>query len=197
MPTTHKNLIKKSTSTGKKKLAEAISEKSELSTSDSDISNIAQNEIAFELTPVSTEETALKEKYYEAVGRHKDATARIRLFTRKATDIMSEDHGLIVVNQKSHLDYFPGTELQALVENPLRKLKSLTRFKASALVKGGGVTGQAKAIHLGIARALVVFDQNYRKKLKKAGYLTRDPREKERRKYGLKKARRAPQWSKR
>jgi small subunit ribosomal protein S9 len=94
-------------------------------------------------------------------------------------------------------EYFSNKMLQAIVESPLRKLKSVNRFKATAKVSGGGLSGQADAIKHGLSRALVLFDLNFRKKLKKAGFLTRDPRAKERRKYGLKKARKAPAWSKR
>ena len=138
-----------------------------------------------------------KERYLEAVGRRKESIARIRLFTKKAGDEFPEDKGLISVNQKSYQEYFKDPFLQNIVETPLRKLKSLDRFKGSVKVSGGGLTGQAGAIRLGIARALVLFDANYRKKLKKFGYLTQDSRIKERRKYGLKKARKAPQWAKR
>lgn len=137
------------------------------------------------------------ERYLEAVGRRKESIARVRLFTKKSSDAFPEDRGLISVNQKSYQDYFKDPFLQNTVEAPLRKLKSLDRFKGSILVKGGGLTGQAEATRLGISRALILFDANYRKKLKKLGYLTQDSRIKERRKYGLKKARKAPQWAKR
>ena len=139
----------------------------------------------------------LKETYLEAVGRRKESVARVRLFTKKAGDKFPEDKGLIVVNQKPYQEYFRDFFLQNTVEEPLRKLKSLDRFKGSVKVGGGGLKGQAEAIRLGISRALVLFDANYRKKLKKLGYLTQDSRIKERRKYGLKKARKAPQWAKR
>jgi len=138
-----------------------------------------------------------KERYLEAVGRRKESVARVRLFTKKASDEFPEDKGLISINQKSYRDYFKDLFLQNEVEEPLKKLKSLDRFKASVKVGGGGLKGQAEAIRLGISRALVLFDANYRKKLKKLGYLTQDSRVKERRKYGLKKARKAPQWAKR
>ena len=94
-------------------------------------------------------------------------------------------------------DYFTDANLWNVVESPLRKLKSINRFKATVIVRGGGKSGQADAIKHGLARTLVEFDGNFRKKLKKSGYLIRDPRAKERRKYGLKKARKAPRWSKR
>ena len=138
------------------------------------------------------------EKYYEAVGRRKESTARVRVFTKKSTDVqISEDKALVEVNGKSYQDYFKAIPLQNIVESPLRKLKSINRFKATVKVSGGGIHVQADAIKHGLSRALVLFDTNFSKKLRKAGYLTRDSRAKERRKYGLKKARKAPQWAKR
>lgn len=137
------------------------------------------------------------EKYYEAVGRRKEAVARVRLYTKKLTDKTGEDEALIFVNNKKHVDYFKTSLLHGVVESPFRKLKSVNRFKSTVKVMGGGITGQAEAIRHGLSRALVLFDSNFAKKLRKAGFLTRDSREKERRKYGLKKARKAPQWSKR
>lgn len=138
------------------------------------------------------------EKYYEAVGRRKEATARVRVYTKKSTDLQpSEDQAIIAINDKPYFEYFNNPALQETVDAPLKKLKSLNRFKATVKVKGGGMTGQADAIKFGLSRALVLFDPNFSKKLRKAGYLTRDSREKERRKYGLKKARKSPAWSKR
>lgn len=138
------------------------------------------------------------EKYYESVGRRKEATARVRVYTKKSTDDNTgEDKALIIVNDKPYFEYFRTVRLRNIVEAPLRKLKSLTRFKATVKTKGGGIAGQADAIKFGLSRALILFDPNFSKKLKKAGFLTRDAREKERRKYGLKKARKAPQWAKR
>lgn len=137
------------------------------------------------------------EKYYEAMGRRKESIARVRLYTKKATDIIEEERALITVNGKDYRDYFSDATLWEVVESPLKKLKSANRFKATIVVHGGGKSGQADAIKHGLARTLVDFDQNFRKKLKKSGYLTRDPRAKERRKYGLKKARKAPRWAKR
>jgi len=138
------------------------------------------------------------EKYYEAVGRRKEAVARVRVFTRKSTDMqVSDDKAIITVDGKPYYEYFRDPRLQIIVESPLRKLKSLNRFKATVKLSGGGIRGQADAIKLGLSRALVLFDANFSKKLRKSGYLTRDARVKERRKYGLKKARKAPQWAKR
>ncbi len=149
--------------------------------------------------PVEVTEAEEKgpEKYYETVGRRKESIARVRLFTKKSTDIAGEEKAIVMVNQKSYTDYFSDVNLQHIVESPLRKLKSLNRFKATVIVHGGGIAGQAGAIKHGISRALELFDGNFRKKLKKSGFLTRDSRAKERRKYGLKKARKAPQWNKR
>src|SRR3989338_7625774 len=137
------------------------------------------------------------EKYFEAMGGRKESSARVRLYTKKATDQADEDKALIIVNGKDYREYFSDKALWEIVESPLKKLKSTNRFKVTVVVHGGGKSGQAGAIRHGIALTLVDFDQNFRKKLKKSGYLTRDPRAKERRKYGLKKARKAPRWAKR
>ncbi len=152
-----------------------------------------------ELGPEIVEELepGAKEKYFEAVGRRKEAIARVRLMTRKSGDEIREDAALMTVNGKDYLDYFRDKFLINRVESPLRRLKSLHRFKVTATVLGGGISGQADAVRHGISRALELFDANFRKKLKKAGFLTRDSRIKERRKPGLKKARKAPRWSKR
>lgn len=133
-------------------------------------------------------------KYYEAVGRRKRATARVRLFTCRPFE---DKKAKILVNQKSYTDFFPTLQLQEIVASPLQKMKSVNRFKITVKVKGGGIRGQAEAIRHGLTRTLVKFNPDFSKKLKRAGFLRRDPREKERKKPGLKKARRAPQWRKR
>ena len=135
------------------------------------------------------------ERYFEALGSRKRATARVRLYTSNPAN--SAEAGNIEVNLKPYKTYFPGERLQLIVEDPLRKLKSMNRFRATVRVAGGGTHAQAEAVAHGLARTLTLFDQNFRKRLKRAGLLKRDPREKERKKYGLKKARRAPQWAKR
>lgn len=138
------------------------------------------------------------EKYYEAIGRRKSASARVRLYTKKSSDNQDDENkAIITVNGKNYSDYFSIPHLHNLVEAPLRKLKSMNRFKASVHVSGGGIAGQADAIKFGLSRALVLFDPNFAKKLRRSGYLTRDARVKERRKYGHKKARKSGQWSKR
>ncbi len=133
-------------------------------------------------------EKATVTPFTEAVGRRKTSSARVRLFAQGTG---------IVINSRPLEKYFPLAELQASVEAPLKKLKLEGAFSVDAHVYGGGIRGQAEAVRHGIARALVKSDPEHRTRLKRAGYLKRDPRMKERRKYGLKKARRAPQWSKR
>src|SRR3989344_5004055 len=129
--------------------------------------------------PVETETANNKEKYFQAIGRRKESIARVRLYTKKSTDIVEEERALVVVNGKDYRSYFSDVNLWNVVESPLRKLKSLNRFKATVVVSGGGLRGQADAIKHGISRALVEFDLNFRKKLKKSGFLTRDSRIKE------------------
>ena len=121
-------------------------------------------------------------------GRRKKAVARVRLVAGK---------GAIVVNKRELDNYFGLETLKTIVRQPLVLTETLAKFDVYVNVKGGGFTGQAGAIRHGIARALVKADESLKPELKKAGFLTRDPRMKERKKYGLKAARRAPQFSKR
>ena len=121
-------------------------------------------------------------------GRRKEAVARVRLYPGQ---------GRVVINGKSLENYFPLETLRQQVMLPLAKLDSLGKYDVIANVVGGGVSGQAGAVRHGLSRALVQADAENRPVLKKIGLLTRDPRMKERRKYGLKKARKAPQFSKR
>jgi small subunit ribosomal protein S9 len=144
--------------------------------------------------PSAKEEIKTEKKYFEAVGRRKKAIARVRLFTCQPFE---ESKGRVVINKKSYDDFFTTFDLQEKVLSPLKKMKSLNRFEATVKVTGGGILGQAEAIRHGLSRTLVKFNPDFSKKLKKAGFLRRDPRKKERKKPGLKKARRGPQWSKR
>jgi len=130
-----------------------------------------------------------KSRYIEAVGRRKTATARVRLYTQGKKGI--------IVNEKLYSDYFPMKELQKVIEEPLESLKCLDKFAVTAKVSGGGPSGQAEAVRHGISRALVVLNPYFKKRLKKTDLLTRDSRMRERKKPGLKRARKAPQWSKR
>jgi small subunit ribosomal protein S9 len=127
--------------------------------------------------------------YHEAVGRRKTSVARVRIF--------SKSEPAIIVNGKIFNVYFPTRELQSIVEGPFKKMKLAGKFRVLAKIAGGGIHSQAEALRHGIGRALVKFDIELRKGLKKEEFLKRDPRMKERRKFGLKKARKAPQWSKR
>ena len=122
-------------------------------------------------------------------GRRKKAIARVRL--------IPGGNGTIVINDRAFEDYFPQGTLQYIVKQPINLLEVDGKYDVFVNVVGGGYTGQAGAIRLGVARALLEAEENSRPALKKAGFLTRDPRAKERKKYGLKKARRAPQFSKR
>jgi len=130
-----------------------------------------------------------KERYIEAVGRRKTAVARVRIFPEGEKDF--------IVNEKKLNDYFPYFAHQKIVLAPLELTNCLSSFKIQVKVKGGGIHSQAEAIRHGLARALISFNPDFFKRLKKAGYLTRDPRMKERKKFGLKRARKAPQWQKR
>ena len=124
----------------------------------------------------------------QATGRRKSSVARVRLY---------EGTGRVLLNDRPIEDYFPTMAQRIRVLEPLRVAQIEGRYDVIAQVEGGGTTGQADAIRLGIARALIEVEPELRPTLKKAGLLTRDPRKVERKKYGLKKARRAPQYTKR
>ncbi|MEZ5171055.1 MAG: 30S ribosomal protein S9 [Acidimicrobiia bacterium] len=124
----------------------------------------------------------------QSTGRRKSSVARVRV--RPGT-------GVVTVNGRSYTEYFPTLVQQMTVNEPLRVTETADVYDIDASVAGGGTSGQAGAVRLGIARALTELDGEQRAELKKLGLLTRDAREKERKKYGLKKARKAPQYSKR
>ncbi|NLL00119.1 MAG: 30S ribosomal protein S9 [Clostridiales bacterium] len=128
-----------------------------------------------------------KARYY-GTGRRKSSIARVYLLPGK---------GKITINKRDMDEYFGLDTLKVIVRQPLALTENLDKFDVMVNVRGGGFTGQAGAIRHGISRALLQADADYRPALKKAGFLTRDPRMKERKKYGLKAARRAPQFSKR
>ena len=126
--------------------------------------------------------------YFYGTGRRKNSVARVRLYNGT---------GKITINDRDIDDYFGLETLKLIVRQPLAVAGVEGKFDIVVRVAGGGVSGQAGAIRHGLSRALLVYDENLRGELKKAGFLTRDPRMKERKKYGLKAARRAPQFSKR
>jgi small subunit ribosomal protein S9 len=128
------------------------------------------------------------ERYFEAVGRRKTAVARVRLSTRQ---------GDFTVNSRPCSVYFPTLELRGIAEDALAKMKLSGHFRVSAKISGGGIHAQAEALRHGLSRCLVKFNADFRKRLKRVKFLTRDSRMRERKKFGLKKARRAPQWQKR
>jgi len=137
-------------------------------------------------TPTSGKDAA---RYFYGTGRRKTAVARVRLLPGT---------GQMVVNGRTPGDYFGGRELlQLTIRQPLRLTGTLDRFDVVIRVVGGGMSGQAGAIRHGVARALLRFDEELRPSLKSAKFLTRDPRAKERKKVGLKRARKAPQYTKR
>ena len=130
-----------------------------------------------------------KKPYFYGTGRRKSSVARVHVFPNGT--------GAITINGRDIDDYFGLETLKLIVRQPLNTTNTLGKVDIVATVTGGGISGQAGALRHGIARALLLLDENNRPALKAAGFLTRDPRMKERKKYGLKAARRAPQFSKR
>jgi|SRR3989344_6727247 len=130
-------------------------------------------------------------KYFEAVGRRKTSVARVRIFNATAAE------SGIFVNEKPSEEYFKTPDQRKVVNDALSLMSLEGKYKISAKVNGGGMHSQSEALRHGISRALLKIDPEWRKTLKMKGFLKRDPREKERRKFGLKKARKAPQWAKR
>jgi small subunit ribosomal protein S9 len=127
-------------------------------------------------------------KYIKAVGRRKTSVAQVRLF--------EGGKGIIVINDKKATEYFPGEDISSVTQ-PLKVTGHNRDFNFSIITKGGGKKGQLIAVRLGIARTLLAYDPESKEALKANGFLTRDPRQVERKKPGLRKARKAPQWSKR
>ena len=128
----------------------------------------------------------------QATGRRKEAVARVRLRPSSG-----EDAATITINDRDVVDFFPNPTHRMILSEPLKLTQLEEAYDVDVTIHGGGVTGQAGAVRLGIARALIELDPELRPVLKRAGFLTRDDRKKESKKYGLKKARKAPQYSKR
>ena len=126
-------------------------------------------------------------KYFYAVGKRKTSVAQVRIYPAKEATIFN-------VNEKEMKKYFPIERLQMIVESPITSTGNTGKFNVSVKVVGGGVNSQAESARLGIARALIIFDETLRKSLKDLGFLTRDPRKKERKKYGRKGARKRFQF---
>ena len=136
-----------------------------------------------------SEEQKEEKEYYEGVGSRKTSTAVVRIFT--------EGDSKIMVNEEPYEEYFPNLEMQETVTDALEEISNEKKFKISIMARGGGLHSQSEAIRHGMARALVDLDPSFKKRLKRVGYLTRDPRMKERKKPGKRGARRSPQWQKR
>ena len=134
------------------------------------------------------EKKPTKTKYYQALGRRKTAIARVRLMSGS---------GRVTVNDKELKEYFREPGLEQVVLSPIENLKLGAKFDVNVKVKGGGIRAQSEAVRQGLSRALTIFNAEFKKRLRNLGFLTRDSRMVERKKYGLKKARRAPQWQKR
>lgn len=143
-------------------------------------------ETAAGVPPLDVEGTS---RYWEGVGRRKTAVARARLFTRGEKGIW--------VNERAFAEYFPYPKHQKVASEAIDTMNTEDRFHVTVHVRGGGTSAQAEAVRHATARALLLFNSEFRKRLKRAGFLTRDARATERKKFGLKKARRAPQWGKR
>ncbi|OGF31548.1 30S ribosomal protein S9 [Candidatus Falkowbacteria bacterium RIFOXYD2_FULL_35_9] len=138
---------------------------------------------------VVVEEDKKRGEYLYSVGKRKTSVAQVRVYKK--------GEGKFTVNEKAFEVYFPTFELQEIVRSPQKLIGQGDKLNVTVKVSGGGISSQAEAIRNGIAKALIQLNPNFRKPLKKAGYITRDARKKERKKPGLKRARRAPQWRKR
>lgn len=192
MPTAKKTATEKSETPKKpaarkaapKKIAAAKEVKQPVAAAAAEVEVVAAEPVVM----ADTAKTLAEGQYINAVGRRKSATAQTRLWT--------SGKGEITVNGKKFDEYFKVYELREALTAPLKAVGQ-DNVTVSLRVEGGGIRGQAEASRLGISRALIELNPGYRKTLKRLGFLTRDPREKERKKYGLKKARKAPQWAKR
>jgi len=151
--------------------------------------DVGDEEISREIAEKIKEDAGKPDRYFEAIGRRKTAVARVRLFTKGEKEF--------IVNNKPYQQYFLLPEDQETAVSSMKKMKCFDKFRVTVKVEGGGRHAQAEAVRHGTARVLVDFNLNFRKRLRKAGFLTRDPRMRERKKFGLRRARRAPQWAKR
>lgn len=153
------------------------------------VDDIKEADISEEIAKTIKETAGKPDRYFEAIGRRKTAVARIRLYTKGDKEF--------IVNDQPYQKYFQTIDDQESAVSSMKKMKCLDKFRITVKVQGGGHRAQAEAIRHGTARVLVDFNLNFRKRLKKAGFLTRDPRMRERKKFGLKRARKSPQWAKR
>lgn len=150
---------------------------------------VSDKNMVVEAESIAAAESVKAGSFIPALGRRKTSVARVRL--------IKNGKGAITINGRKLEDFFGAHTLRDEIESPLRAVGQSDSVDISALVNGGGIRGQAQAVRLGISRALVELNPTFRVVLKKLGYLTRDPRKRERKKFGKKSARRSPQWSKR
>ena len=194
MPEKKKTIIKKKVAKKDTKKS-ALAEKKTLAKKDAPI--VEKKVLAKKVVPVikkktsklDTKDLISKERYFEGVGRRKTAVARVRIFPKLKSEF--------IVNDKKYSEYFSTYEMEQKIFSPLILMNMEEKFKITVKVKGSGLDSQAEAVRHGLTRALVKFNPEFRKRLKKAGFLTRDPRMRERKKFGRKRARKSPQWSKR
>lgn len=163
-------------------------DKKTVKTSDNEVKEVKITEIDEERDWAKNETVEFSGKYIKAIGRRKTSVAQVRLYEK--------GKGVIMINGKKAGEYFPGEGL-GMIAQPLRVTGHLRDYNFSILVRGGGKQGQVIAVRLGISRALLIFDPATKEALKANNFLTRDPRQVERKKPGLRKARKRPQWSKR
>jgi small subunit ribosomal protein S9 len=194
MPRTSQKKETKTKKTASKKKTTRKDKKTKGATPQKTLKKVAKKEKVEKKKTVEKEKPKEKKvKYTEGIGRRKTSVARVRLYETK------EEKGKIIINKKTLEEYFPVFELQKTILFPLEITENsiLNDGKIEVLVKGGGKRGQAEAIRLGIARLINTLKPQYKTILKSHNLLRRDPRMVERKKFGLKKARRAPQWQKR
>ncbi len=149
---------------------------------------VAPKAAAHTAAPAAHAAHIVKDRYTEATGRRKTAVARVRI---------TAGHGKFLVNGKELKDYFTLARLVMIAASPLEQLQLIKNFDVSVHVSGGGISAQAEAVRHGLSRAIVITDAAWKPRLRAVGFITRDSRMVERKKYGLRKARRAPQWAKR
>ena len=190
--TTKKRVPKSKAASVKEDIGVRVESTAEERTEDKKIESAEETGGIFKKQDLQSDESHLgapgRDRYFEAVGRRKTAVARVRLFTKP---------GDFTINDKLYSSYFSTPELLKIAEDALQKMKLFGRFKTSVRIRGGGLHAQAEALRLGLARCLVKFNPDFRKRLRRADFLKRDSRMKERKKPGLKRARKAPQWAKR
>ena len=146
--------------------------------------DIAEDDISKEIAKTIKETAGKPDRYFETIGRRKTAVARVRLYTKGDKEF--------IVNDEPYQKYFAMPEDQENAVASMKKMKCLDKFRVTVIVKGGGHSAQAEAIRHGTARVLVDFNNNFRKRLRKAGFLTRDPRMRERKKFGSQESKKIP-----